>query len=235
MKNKEYLRSCERGVIFMYKVYLVEDDTNLNLVINSYLEREGWEVKTFLNGLDAEKYISNPPDLWILDIMLPDIDGYELIRKIKETTPNIPVIFISARDADIDRVVGLELGSDDYLAKPFLPRELIIRSKNLLERYYQASSNIKHIGPYTINMGSRTISIDGQSIDLTSKEFDLLVYFSNNIGIALSREQILNYIWGDNYFGSDRVVDDLVRRLRKKVSKLDLDTVYGYGYKVNKS
>lgn len=218
----------------MYKVYLVEDDTNLNLVINSYLEREGWQVKSFLNGLDAEKHISNPPDLWILDIMLPDIDGYELIRKIKETTPNIPVIFISARDADIDRVVGLELGSDDYLAKPFLPRELIIRSKNLLERYYQTSSNIKYIGPYTINMGSRTISIDDKTIDLTSKEFDLLVYFSDNVGIALSREQILNYIWGENYFGSDRVVDDLVRRLRKKVERLDLDTVYGYGYKVNK-
>lgn len=219
----------------MYKVYLVEDDENLNLVITSYLKRENWDVKSFLNGLDAEKYISNPPDLWILDIMLPDIDGYELIRRIKETTPNIPVIFISARDADIDRVVGLELGSDDYLAKPFLPRELIIRSKNLLERYYQTNSNMKYIGPYTINMGSRTISIDDNSIDLTSKEFDLLVYFSNNIGIALSREQILDYIWGENYFGSDRVVDDLVRRLRRKVPKLDLDTVYGYGYKVNKS
>ncbi len=219
----------------MYKVYLVEDDENLNLVITSYLKRENWDVRSFLNGLDAEKYISNPPDLWILDIMLPDIDGYELIRRIKETTPNIPVIFISARDADIDRVVGLELGSDDYLAKPFLPRELIIRSKNLLERYYQTNSNMKYIGPYTINMGSRTISIDDNSIDLTSKEFDLLVYFSNNIGIALSREQILDYIWGENYFGSDRVVDDLVRRLRRKVPKLDLDTVYGYGYKVNKS
>ena len=218
-----------------YKVYLVEDDENLNLVLTSYLKREGWEVTSFLNGIDAENHINTPPDLWILDIMLPDIDGYELIKKIKSSTPNVPVIFISARDEDIDRVVGLELGSDDYLAKPFLPRELIIRSKNLLERYNKTSSNIMKVGPYIINTGSRVVSKDEISIDLTSKEYDLLIYFTNNIGLALSREQILNQIWGRDYFGSDRVVDDLVRRLRKKMPEFNLETVYGYGYRVNKS
>lgn len=218
-----------------YKVYLVEDDENLNLVLTSYLEREGWEITSFLNGLDAEEHINTPPDLWILDIMLPDIDGYELIKKIKSSTPDVPVIFISARDEDIDRVVGLELGSDDYLAKPFLPRELVIRSKNLLERYNKISSNIIKVGPYNINTGSRIVSKDEMPIDLTTKEYDILIYFTNNIGLALSREQILNHIWGRNYFGSDRVVDDLVRRLRKKMPELDLETVYGYGYRVNRA
>lgn len=218
-----------------YKVYLVEDDENLNLVLTSYLEREGWEITSFLNGLDAEEHINTPPDLWILDIMLPDIDGYELIKKIKSSTPDVPVIFISARDEDIDRVVGLELGSDDYLAKPFLPRELVIRSKNLLERYNKISSNIIKVGPYNINTGSRIVSKDEMPIDLTTKEYDILIYFTNNIGLALSREQILNHIWGRNYFGSDRVVDDLVRRLRKKMPELDLETVYGYGYRVNRT
>lgn len=217
-----------------YKIYLVEDDNNLNLVLTSYLKKEGWNVSSFLTGEDAQENIANPPDLWILDIMLPDIDGYQLIREIKSTTPNIPVIFISARDADIDRVVGLELGSDDYLPKPFLPRELVIRAKNLLERY-SSNSMITNLLPYTINDSSRLVSFENKYIDLTTKEYDLLIYFSKNIGNALSREQILDHIWGNDYFGSDRVVDDLVRRLRKKMPRLNVETVYGYGYRVIKS
>lgn len=217
-----------------YRIYLVEDDKNLNLVLSSYLEKEGWQVKTFFNGEDAIKNIMNPPDLWILDIMLPDIDGYQLIKEIKNKTPHIPVIFISARDADIDRVLGLELGSDDYLAKPFLPRELVIRTRNLLDRSYHKSYSTYNLPPYTINESSRTVSLENEIIDLTSKEYELLLYFAKNPNIALSREQILNNVWGSDYFGSDRVVDDLVRRLRKKLSKLDIETIYGYGYRVNK-
>ncbi|NLV88810.1 MAG: response regulator transcription factor [Tissierellia bacterium] len=217
-----------------YKIYLVEDDKNLNLVLSSYLEKEGWQVKSFFNGEEAMKNISNPPDLWVLDIMLPDIDGYQLIKEIKNATPHIPVIFISARDADIDRVLGLELGSDDYLAKPFLPRELVIRARNLLERFNNKSYTIFNLPPYTINDSSRIVKLGDETIDLTSKEYDLLLYFAKNPNIALSREQILNHIWGDYYFGSDRVVDDLVRRLRKKVIELDIETIYGYGYRVNK-
>ncbi|MDR7855090.1 response regulator transcription factor [Tissierella sp.] len=217
-----------------YKIYLVEDDENLNLVLTSYLKKEGWDVVSFLNGGEAEKFIASPPNLWILDIMLPDIDGYQLIREIKQATPHIPVIFISARDADIDRVVGLELGSDDYLPKPFLPRELVIRARNLLDRFNH-NSMINNLPPYTINDSSRLVSLDNNLIDLTSKEYDLLIYFAKNQGIALSREQILDHIWGNDYFGSDRVVDDLVRRLRRKMPKLDIETVYGYGYRVVQS
>ena len=215
-----------------YKIYLVEDDENLNLVLKKYLENEGWNVKPFLNGSSAQEEISNTPDLWILDIMLPDIDGYQLIKEIKTASPQVPVIFISARDADIDRVVGLELGSDDYLSKPFLPRELVLRVKKLLDRL---NPSINNIGPYIINHASREIRLIDEIIDLTTKEYDLVLYFAKNQDIALSREQILDYIWGEDYFGSDRVVDDLIRRIRRKMTKLNLETIYGYGYKVIKS
>ena len=130
--------------------------------------------------------------------------------------------------------MGLELGSDDYLAKPFLPRELVIRTRNLLERVYSTAHHIYSIFPYTIDEASRTVKLNEEIIDLTSKEFDLVIYFVKNIGLALSREQIISNIWGTNYFGSDRVVDDLIRRLRKKMQHLRLETIYGYGYRLVK-
>lgn len=218
-----------------YNIYLVEDDKNLNSILTSYLEKEGWNVTSFLNGKDAEAAINNPPHIWILDIMLPDIDGYQLIKSIKSKNPNLPVIFISARDADIDRVIGLEFGSDDYLAKPFLPRELVIRTKNILERSYGEStiSQDIYIEPYTINKDSRSVSLNGEKIELTTKEYSLLNLFIDNKNTALSRETILDEVWGEDYFGSDRVVDDLIRRLRSKMPQLDIETIYGFGYMVH--
>ncbi len=215
-----------------YTIYLVEDDKNLNLILSTYLQKEGWEVSSFFTGEEALNAIKNPPDLWILDIMLPDIDGYQIIKEIKETTPHIPVIFISARDADLDRILGLELGSDDYLAKPFLPRELVIRTKKLLERVYKTPLELINIPPYSIDEKSRRVKKGEETINLTSKEFDLLAFFIKNRNQALSREQILKALWGEDYFGTDRVVDDLVRRLRKKMPKLNIETIYGYGYRM---
>ncbi|MCK9444416.1 MAG: response regulator transcription factor [Tissierellaceae bacterium] len=216
-----------------HRIYLVEDDQNLNLVLSSYLQKEGWEVLSFFTGNEAREHISTPPDIWVLDIMLPDMDGYQLIKEIKAKNQNTPVIFISARDAEIDRVLGLELGSDDYLSKPFLPRELVIRIKNLLNRFYPDPKTIFNLAPYEINHDSRTVLSGKNVVDLTSKEYKLLLYFANNQNIALSREQILDHIWGEDYFGSDRVVDDLVRRLRKKTPDLNIETIYGFGYRVN--
>lgn len=218
-----------------FKIYLVEDDKNLNLILSTYLKKEGWEISSVFTGEEALSLINNPPDLWILDIMLPDIDGYQIIKEIKSITPSIPVIFISARDADIDRILGLELGSDDYLSKPFLPRELVIRTKKLLERVYGSNSEILNISPYTIDEKSRRVKLGNDPINLTSKEFDLLDFFIKNQDQALSREQILKSVWGEDYFGTDRVVDDLVRRLRKKMPKLNIETIYGYGYRMIKS
>lgn len=218
-----------------FKIYLVEDDKNLNLILSTYLKKEGWEVSSIFTGEEALNLISSPPDLWILDIMLPDIDGYQIINEIKASTPSIPVIFISARDADIDRILGLELGSDDYLSKPFLPRELVIRTKKLLERVYGTNTEVLVISPYIIDEKSRRVKMDDEIINLTSKEFDLLDFFIKNQNQALSRDQILKSVWGDDYFGTDRVVDDLVRRLRKKMPKLNIETIYGYGYRMIKS
>lgn len=222
-----------------YTIYLVEDEENLNNILTSYLGKEGWIVTSFLNGMDAEKAIINQPHLWILDIMLPDIDGYELIRKIKIANNDTPVIFISARDEDLDRILGLEMGSEDYLAKPFLPRELVIRTRKLLHRIYNNPNsenkyNVININEYFIDEEKRSVKEKDTEIDLTSKEFELLMLFVKNPSIAFSREQILNKIWGQDYFGNDRVVDDLMRRLRKKVTKLKIETIYGYGYRLCK-
>jgi two-component system response regulator CssR len=217
-----------------FQIYLVEDDNNLNSVLATYLRNEGWQVTAFINGASAREAIARHPHLWILDIMLPDIDGYRLIREIKSASPAVPVIFISARDADIDRILGLELGGDDYLPKPFLPRELVIRVRKLLERVYQPAPPVL-LQTYAIDESGREVKAGEESIDLTAKEFDLLLFLLKNPGQALSREQILNDIWGDNYFGSDRVVDDLIRRLRKKMPALRIETMYGYGYRVVKT
>ncbi|MGM0877244.1 MAG: response regulator transcription factor [Bacillota bacterium] len=218
-----------------YTIYFVEDEKNLNELLTMYLKNESWSVTSFLTGAEARSLINQPPHLWILDIMLPDIDGYQLIREIKAATPDVPVIFISARDADIDRVLGLELGSDDYISKPFLPRELVIRVQKLLSRTYseEVSTQI-NLPPYQIDEQVRIAYLNGQEVNLTSKEFDLLQLFLHNQGQAFSREQILTNLWGSDYFGTDRVVDDLVRRLRKKMPELKLETIYGFGYRMLK-
>ena len=222
-----------------YNIYLVEDEENLNQILKSYLEKESFNVTSFINGETAIKAIKDSPDLWILDIMLPDIDGYQLIKEIKENNKQTPVIFISARDADLDRVIGLELGSDDYIAKPFLPRELVIRTKKLIERVYGQEverdvQTVSQICGYTIDENKRIVKREEETIALTSKEFDMLMLFVKNQLTAFSREQILHHIWGDEYFGSDRVVDDLIRRLRKRMPNLRIETVYGYGYRMVK-
>lgn len=219
------------------KIYLVEDEMSLNILLEKYLQREGYEVTTFSNGKSALERIKDMPDLWILDIMLPDIDGYEIIKAVKKNNKNTPVIFMSARNEELDRVVGLELGSDDYLSKPFLPRELVIRTNKLLERIYGEEIKDKegsslNINGYRISKSQRTVFFENNEIQLTNKEFELLNYLIDNKNNLLSREQILISVWGNDYFGSDRVVDDTIRRLRKKVSELAIETVYGYGYKM---
>jgi two-component system, OmpR family, response regulator CssR len=218
-----------------YSIYLVEDEQDLAQVLKAYMEKEGWSVSIFHNGEEALKQSEgNTPHLWILDIMLPGMDGYEIIKEIKKNS-DIPVIFISARDQDLDRIVGLELGSDDYLAKPFMPRELVIRVKKLLTRIYETGNRIPQIieiTGYTIDPISRKITREGEMINLTGKEIDVLLYLIENKGKSRKREEILEYVWGDDYFGSERAVDDVIRRVRKKMPRLNLETVYGAGYRI---
>lgn len=230
-----------------YLVYLVDDEANLLQLLQSYLESAGLQVRSFANGSEVVAVLDEPeqPHLWILDIMMPDIDGYELLRLIRQKS-DVPIIFISARDQDVDKIIGLELGSDDYLAKPFLPRELVIRAKKLLQRTYekaapppaagavQSYQDWISIGPYMISEKGRQVKEGDDLIELTTKEFDLILYFLHNQGMALHREQILTSIWGEDYIGSDRAVDDLVKRIRKKMSKFPLETVYGFGYRLTR-
>lgn len=220
-----------------YNIYLVEDEANLSEVLKAYLQKEGWNVTVFLDGNAAIEAVPDKPHLWVLDIMLPGIDGYQVLKAIKEQE-DTPVIFISARDQDLDRVLGLEMGSDDYLAKPFLPQELIIRVKKLLNRVYgtsSAESQKIELNNYSIDPIGRTIvdlEADNDTVDLTTKEMDLMLLLSADIGKAFSREKIIEHVWGENYFGSERAVDDVVRRVRKKMPRIHLETLYGYGYRI---
>lgn len=218
-----------------YKIYLVEDEESLNEILSYYMKKENWEVNSFLTGIEAQKKIDDPPDLWVLDIMLPDIDGIQLLMEIKEKTPYVPVIFMSARNSDMDRIMGLELGSDDYLAKPFLPRELIIRIKKIIQRVYNhqdfSKDDIITVDSYKVDRHRRIVTSNGEDIALTSKEFDLLLIFVQTKGQALSREQILEKVWGNDLFYTERVVDNLIKRLRKKMPNLRIETIYGYGYR----
>ena len=164
--------------------------------------------------------------------MLGDsISGYDLIRKIREYNQNVPVIFTSARDQDLDKIIGLELGSDDYITKPYSPKELVLRINNIFKRVYN-NSNSTVYESYEINLDKRSVKENNKEINLTTLEFDLLVLFVNNLGKSFSRDEILTRVWGSDYFGSDRVVDDLVRRLRKKMPNLNVNTIYGYGYRL---
>jgi two-component system response regulator CssR len=217
-----------------YRVYLVEDEENLAQVLKTYMQKEGWDVRVFHDGESVLPFVEDAIHLWVLDIMLPGVDGYQLLKRIKSNR-DVPVIFISARDQDLDRILGLELGSDDYLAKPFLPKELVIRAKKLLNRVYESAPQTEpyRVSGYTIDPLKRTVvDEDGKEADLTTKEMDLVLFLLENLGDTKSREAILHAVWGEDYFGSDRAVDDVVRRVRKKLPHLDLETMYGSGYRI---
>jgi len=163
-----------------------------------------------------------------------EISGYDIIKKIRENNSLVPVIFTSARDQDLDKIIGLELGSDDYITKPYSPKELVLRVNNIKKRVYKESDNhILQYLDYKIDIDRRIVSENEKEIKLTTLEFDLLLLLMNNKNKSFSRDEILNSVWGDDYFGSDRVVDDLIRRLRKKMKKLNVNTVYGYGYRLS--
>ena len=155
----------------------------------------------------------------------------DIIKKIRSIDSDVPVIFTSARDQDLDKIIGLELGSDDYITKPYSPKELVLRVNKLIDRIYKNNKKILEYETYKIDVDKRTV-VENEEIKLTTLEFDLLIMFLNNKSKSFSREDILNTIWGDDYYGSDRVVDDLVRRLRKKMPKLRVNTLYGFGYRL---
>lgn len=214
-------------------ISIVEDERDLNFLVKGYLEKEGYEVHSYFNFDEAAAHVSDENiSLWILDIMLGDKSGFDLIELIRNQYPTMPVIFMSARDKEFDRIIGLEKGSDDYITKPFSPKELVLRVNNLIRRVYKENESKYEVDGYIIDETQRKIRKGDEMIDLTTKEFELLMLFVKNIGQAFSRDQILVKVWDENYYGSDRVVDDTLRRLRKKCPELNVQTIYGFGYRL---
>ena len=214
-------------------ICVVEDEKDINNLVAQYLRKEGYEVRSYYTYEQASIHVQDDDvHLWILDIMLDDKSGFDLLEEIRLQGPNIPIIFMSARDKEFDRIIGLEKGCDDYITKPFSPKEMVLRVNNIIRRAYKDKNNRISIDGYELDEEQRKIYSDNVEIELTTKEFDLLMMFIKNKGIAFSRDKILENVWDENYFGSDRVVDDTLRRLRKKLPKLNIHTIYGYGYRL---
>ena len=212
-------------------INIVEDEKDLNELVKRYLEKEGYYINSYLTFDEAYSHLDDPCDLWVLDIMLDDKSGFDLIEEIKGRNKDIPVIFMSARDKEFDRIIGLEKGSDDYITKPFSPKELVLRVNNIIKRVYRDDEKIM-IDGYEIDENQRIVYENGKVVDLTTKEFDLLMLFVKNKGTAFLREQILVKVCDSNFYGSDRVVDDTLRRLRKKMPNINIQTIYGFGYRL---
>ena len=224
-------------------IYVADDEERIRDLICSYLENSGFKVKSFTNGTTVlAAFNLEPADMLILDIMMPGLDGYSVCREIRKTS-QVPVIMVSAKDEEIDRILGLELGSDDYMSKPFSPRELVARVKNIFKRTKKDPLEYLVATPYkpmckdiVLIPDERRVLCCGKDLDLTSKEFDLMLFLISNKNHAFTREQLIEKIWGYDYMGETRTIDDLVKRIRKKLTganrEIKISTVWGYGYKI---
>lgn len=225
-------------------IYIADDEERICDLIKSYLEKDGFSTVCYNDGKSAlDAFVSKPADMMIIDVTMPILDGYSLCREIRKLS-EIPIIMVSARDEEIDRILGLELGSDDYISKPFSPRELVIRVKNIFKRLHPNnnsanSSNDEIISckDITLNITQRTVQCHQKNIDLTAKEYELFCFLFQNINHPFSRGQMIERIWGYDYIGETRTIDDLVKRLRKKIceagSIVEISTVWGFGYKIS--
>lgn len=218
----------------MKDICLVEDEKDLNQMLKYYLEKANYHVHTCTSILEAQQYVDLAIPLWVIDIMLPDGNGLELLKTIKQKNKDTMTIIISAKGDRFDRVAGFEIGCDDYIAKPFLPAELVFRVDKIYPRLKtQNACDIIVISPYEIDLSKRLVFQNGEKIDITSREFDIIYYFIQHKGQAISRDCLLNDIWGQDYYGNDRIVDNYIKNIRRKLPELALETIYGYGYRYN--
>jgi len=221
-------------------ILVVDDEKNIRDLIKFNLENEGYQVKTASDGEMALKKVDDTIDLIILDLMLPKVDGLAVCRSIRnDVYKDIPIIMLTAKGEEVDKIIGLEMGADDYVTKPFSPRELIARIKAILRRANDGSNNKKELskiqkGDILLNVDSHEVYKNGVLMELTPKEFDLLKFFLNNQSRVLTRDILLERIWGYEYFGDTRTVDVHIRRLRKKIGDKYIITVRGVGYKFAK-
>jgi DNA-binding response OmpR family regulator len=216
-------------------VVVVEDDPNIADLVDLYLRREGFRVLLADNGEKGlELWRQEDPWIVVLDVGLPGpLDGYDVCREIRGRSA-VPVLFLTARDDEVDRILGLELGADDYLVKPFSPRELVARVRAVLRRTREgpAPQEIVTVGDLEVDMRRREVRRGGEPVGLTTREFDLLAFLTSNSGLALSRQQLLDGVWGSDWYGDERTVDVHVAQLRKKLGpELPLATVWGVGYR----
>jgi DNA-binding response OmpR family regulator len=220
----------------MPKILVVDDESHIVELTKLYLEREGYEVEGAANGHDAlTQWTVFNPDLIILDLMLPDIDGFDICRQVRAKS-DVPILMLTARKEDVDKIVGLELGADDYITKPFNPRELMARVKAILRRYRagQKSGDALEIARLRIEPSRHEVIVDSQPVRLRTKEFALLQTFVENLEMVLSRDKLLDMVWGYEYYGETRTVDVHVNHLREKIagSGVDIETIRGTGYKM---
>ena len=220
------------------RILVVDDEANIVDLVSLYLERDGFQVESASDGVSAfEKIRANEPSLVVLDIMLPEMDGFEVCRKTRAIS-EVPIIMLTARDEDFDKIVGLELGADDYLTKPFNPRELVARVKAILrrsDRRKKSEDQPMQVGDVKLDPARREVTIGGEPVTLRTKEFDLLMTFFEHLGIVLSREQLLNLVWGYDFYGETRTVDVHVAHVRKRLAgsqNVRIETVTGVGYKL---
>jgi two-component system, OmpR family, response regulator len=215
-------------------IVVVDDEANIADLVAMYLEREGFRVLKCPTG-DAglAAFQTHRPRLVVLDVGLPDVDGLEVCKRIRRTS-QVPVIFLTARDGEVDRVLGLELGADDYLTKPFSPAELVARVKAVLRRTDGSPApEVTQVGDVTVDSGRREVRVHDDVVDFTAKEFDLLLFLATRPGLALSRQQILDGVWGPDWFGDARTVDVHIAQVRKKLGDaLRVTTVRGVGYRL---
>ncbi|RXZ81363.1 DNA-binding response regulator [Paenibacillaceae bacterium] len=226
-----------------YCIAVVDDDQHIRELVEAYLRKENYRTVGLSTAEEAwQLWKSNPPDMWVLDIMLPGMDGYEFCRRIRNEA-EVPIIMISARDNEVDKILGLELGTDDYMVKPFSPRELVARVKRQLGRMHKlqqsmhasqpvSSSQSIEVGQLQLLVEERRAFWSGEEVDVTSKEFALLKVLAERPNRAFARDEVLTMLWGDDYFGSDRAVDHLIKRLRKKIEQLPVEAVWGHGYRL---
>lgn len=220
----------------MKKLLVVDDEAKIREVIREYAEFSGYEVTEAEDGMSAIGLCKlNDYDLIIMDVMMPKLDGFSAIKEIKKIK-DIPVIMLSARGEEYDKLFGFELGIDDYVVKPFSPKELMARVNAVLTRKSgsdQATSNVMKFDGLEVNFAARTISVDGKRVDLTPKEYDLLFYLIQNRNIALSRDKLLSDIWGYDFFGDDRTIDTHIKNLRNNLGPYRnfIVTLRGVGYK----
>jgi DNA-binding response OmpR family regulator len=220
----------------MPKILVVDDEPNIIELARLYLEREGYQVEGVSNGRDAlARQSTANPDLIVLDLMLPDIDGFEVCRQLR-TKSDVPILMLTARKEDVDKIIGLEMGADDYFTKPFNPRELVARVRAILRRYQAGikPGEIIEIGNLRVDLSRHEVTIAGQPVKLRTREFALLAAFAQNQGIVLSREKLLEMVWGYDFYGETRTVDVHVNHVRDKIagSGVFIETLRGTGYKM---